>query len=142
MDAGQWSLAAGIFQPIFNSGRLKAQKKAQVARAEQAEEVYILTLLEAFREVEDAIVATETFRNEFAARARQVKAAANALRLSQARYDAGVVDYLEVLDSERTFFDAELRHSQAHRSVLTSFVALYKALGGGWDERVLDDETE
>ena len=142
MDAGQWSLAAGIFQPIFNSGRLKAQKKAQVARAEQAEEVYILTLLEAFREVEDAIVATETFRNEFAARARQVKAAANALRLSQARYDAGVVDYLEVLDSERTFFDAELRHSQAHRSVLTSFVALYKALGGGWDERVLDDEIE
>jgi len=142
MDAGQWSLAAGIFQPIFNSGRLKAQKKAQVARAEQAEEVYILTLLEAFREVEDAIVATETFRNEFAARTRQVKAAANALRLSQARYDAGVVDYLEVLDSERTFFDAELRHSQAHRSVLTSFVALYKALGGGWDERVLDDEIE
>ena len=142
MDSGQWSLAAGIFQPVFNSGRLKAQKKAQVARAKQAEEVYILTLLEAFREVEDAIVATETFRNEFAARTRQVKAAANALRLSQARYDAGVVDYLEVLDSERTFFDAELRHSQAHRSVLTSFVALYKALGGGWDERVLDDEIE
>ena len=142
MDAGQWSLAAGIFQPIFNSGRLKAQKKAQVARAEQAEEVYILTLLEAFREVEDAIVATETFRREFAARTRQVRAAANTLRLSQARYDAGVVDYLEVLDSERTFFDAELRHSQAHRSVLTSFVALYKALGGGWDERVLDDEIE
>ena len=142
MDAGQWSLAAGIFQPIFNSGRLKAQKEAQSARAEQAQEIYVLTLLEAFREVEDAIVATETFRNEFAARARQVRAAANALRLSQARYDAGVVDYLEVLDSERTFFDAELRHSQAHRSVLTSFVGLYKALGGGWDERVLDDEID
>ena len=142
MDAGQWSLAAGIFQPIFNSGRLKAQKEAQSARAEQAQEVYVLTLLEAFREVEDAIVATETFRKEYAARARQVRAAANVLRLSQARYDAGVVDYLEVLDSERTFFDAELRHSQAHRSVLTSFVALYKALGGGWDARVLDNEND
>jgi multidrug efflux system outer membrane protein len=142
MDAGQWSLAAGIFQPIFNSGRLKAQKEAQSARAEQAQEIYVLTLLEAFREVEDAIVATETFRTEFGARTRQVRAAANALRLSQARYEAGVVDYLEVLDSERTFFDAELRHSQAHRSVLTSFVALYKALGGGWDERVLDEEIE
>jgi multidrug efflux system outer membrane protein len=142
MDAGQWSLAAGIFQPIFNSGRLKAQKEAQSARAEQAQEIYVLTLLEAFREVEDAIVATETFRTEFGARTRQVRAAANALRLSQARYEAGVVDYLEVLDSERTFFDAELRHSQAHRSVLTSFVSLYKALGGGWDERVLDEEIE
>jgi len=142
MDAGQWSLAAGIFQPIFNSGRLKAQKEAQSARADQAREAYVLTLLEAFREVEDAIVATETFRREYAARARQVRAAANVLRLSQARYDAGVVDYLEVLDSERTFFDAELRHSQAHRSVLTSFVALYKALGGGWDTRVLDNEND
>ena len=90
MDAGQWSLAAGIFQPIFNSGRLRsAEGRLRSARAEQAEEVYVLTLLEAFREVEDAIVATETFRTEFGARTRQVRAAANALRLSQARYEAG-----------------------------------------------------
>lgn len=142
MDAGQWSVAAGIFQPIFNSGRLKAQKEAQAARAEQTQEAYILTLLEAFREVEDAIVATETFRREFAARSRQVSAAENVLRLSQARYEGGVVDYLEVLDSERTFFDAELRHSQAQQSVLTSFISLYKALGGGWDARVLGDEDD
>ena len=87
-------------------------------------------------------MATETFRREFAARSRQVSAAENVLRLSQARYEGGVVDYLEVLDSERTFFDAELRHSQAQRSVLTSFISLYKALGGGWDARVLEDEDE
>jgi multidrug efflux system outer membrane protein len=140
MDAGQWSLAAGLFQPIFNSGQLKAQKEAQVARATQAREGYVLTLLNAFREVENAIVATETFRTEFSARSRQVTAAANAARLSRARYDAGVVDYLEVLDSERTLFDAELRHSRAHRSVLSSFVSLYKALGGGWDGRVFGEE--
>jgi len=141
MDSGQWSLAAGLFQPIFNSGQLKAQKEAQVARAEQARQAYVLTLLNAFREVEDAIVATKTFRTEFSARTRQVIAAANARRLSQARYDAGVVDYLEVLDSERTLFDAELRHSRAHRSVLSAFVSLYKALGGGWDERVLAETS-
>ncbi len=141
MDAGQWSLAAGIFQPLYNSGRLKAQKKAQEARAEQARNAYVLTLLNAFREVEDAIVATDTFRREFEARTRQVVAASSALRLSQARYDAGIVDYLEVLDSQRTLFDAELRHSQAHRSVLSAFVLVYKALGGGWDERVLQEEN-
>jgi len=141
MDAGQWSLAAGIFQPLYNSGRLKAQKEAQGARAEQARHAYVLTLLNAFREVEDAIVATDTFRREFEARTRQVAAASSALRLSQARYDAGVVDYLEVLDSERTLFDAELRHSQAHRSVLSAFVSVYKALGGGWDERVLQEDA-
>jgi multidrug efflux system outer membrane protein len=53
-----------------------------------------------------------------------------------------VVDYLEVLDSERTLFDAELRHSQAHRSVLSAFVSVYKALGGGWDERVLQEQAD
>ena len=87
---------------------------------------------QAFREVEDALVSIRTFREEYAARTRQVVAARNAAMLSKARYDGGVVDFLEVLDSERTRFNAELEESRTLQQYLNSFVELYKALGGGW----------
>ncbi len=132
-DSGEWNVFAGIFQPLFNSGQLKAQMKSQTARADQARHRYLGVLQNAFREVEDALVAITTLRREHAARQRQVSAARNAARLSQARYDGGVVDYLEVLDSERTQFDAELSESSIRREALTSFVSLYEALGGGWE---------
>jgi multidrug efflux system outer membrane protein len=80
-------------------------------------------------------------RREREARERQVKAARSALRLSQARYDGGVIDYLEVLDSERALFDAELEESSVRRESLTAYVTLYKALGGGW-EKVDGGENE
>ena len=133
-DAGEWNVFAGILQPIFNSGQLKAQMKAQTARAEQAQHFYVGTIQNAFREVEDSLVGIQTLRREHAARQRQATAAGSALRLSQARYDGGVVDYLEVLDSERTLFDAKLEASSIGREELTAFVTLYKALGGGWSE--------
>ena len=110
-DAGEWNIFAGIFQPLFNSGQLKAQMKAQRARADQARHLYLGVLQDAFREVEDSLIAITTLRRERAARQRQVAAARNAARLSQARYDGGIVDYLEVLDSERTLFNAELSES-------------------------------
>ena len=144
-DAGQWNVAAGIFQPIFNSGRLKAQKEAQEARAEQLGYAYVATLQNAFREVEDSLIGIATLRREHAARARQVEAAAGAARLSRARYDGGVVDYLEVLDSERSLFDAELAESAVRREALVAYVTLYKALGGGWSQEYMtqfDPEAE
>ncbi len=60
--------------------------------------------------------------------------ARNAARLSRARYDAGLVDYLEVLDTERTLFASELDESDTLRQSLSAVVQLYKALGGGWVE--------
>jgi multidrug efflux system outer membrane protein len=142
-DAGEWNVLAGIFQPLFNSGQLKAQMKAQRARAEQAQHRFIATLQNAFREVEDSLVAVGTLQREYDARRRQVAAASSAVRLSQARYDGGVVDYLEVLDSERTLFDAELEKSSIQRQALTAFITLYKALGGGWSEAEdVEEEVE
>jgi multidrug efflux system outer membrane protein len=143
-DAGEWNILAGILQPLFNSGQLKAQMKAQRARAEQAQHRYIAILQNAFREVEDSLVGITTLRREREARRRQVIAARNATRLSQARYDGGVVDYLEVLDSERSLFNAELAESSTRREALTAFVTLYKALGGGWSppEEEVDIEVE
>jgi multidrug efflux system outer membrane protein len=114
--------------------------KAQRARAQQSQHAYVRTLQNAFREVEDSLVAVQTYRSEHAARRRQVEAAANTLRLSEARYNGGVVDYLEVLDSERTLFDAALEESATRRQALVAFVTLYKALGGGWSEESEEGE--
>lgn len=133
-EAKAWNVAAGIFQPIFNSGRLKAQAESQRARAEQSLYAYEAVLRQAFREVEDSLVAVRTLRLEYDIRARQVVSARNAARLSRARYDAGVVDFLEVLDTERTLFSSELDESTTQREALDAVVRLYKALGGGWTE--------
>jgi multidrug efflux system outer membrane protein len=131
-NADTWNVAGNLFAPIFNSGQLKAQAEAQRARAEQAFLDYEATLQQAFREVEDALVAVRTLREEHAARQRQLVAARNAARLSRARYDGGVVDYLEVLDSERSLFASELDESATLQQSLNAIVQLYKALGGGW----------
>ncbi len=132
-DAKTWSIGTNLFAPVFNSGKLKAQAEAQRARTEQAMLAYESTLQQALREVEDSLIAIQTYDDEYAARTRQAVAARNAARLSRARYDGGVVDYLEGLDSERSLFDAELQQSATLRRYLNSIVELYKAVGGGWD---------
>lgn len=106
--------------------------RAQRAFTEQVLLAFEAALRQAFREVEDALVAVRTFRAEHEARVRQVVASRNAARLSRARYDAGLVDHLEVLDTERTLFTSELDESATRQQALVAVVQLYKALGGGW----------
>lgn len=127
-----WSAGAGILAPLFNAGRNKSRVDVERARTEQAMLAYQQTVLRAFREVEDALVAVRTYRDEHAARRKQVDAARSAARLSRARYDGGVTSYLEVLDTERSLFNAELAESQTLRLYYNSTIELYKALGGGW----------
>ena len=131
-DAETWNIGANLLGPIFNSGQLKAQAEAARERARQSLLSYEATLQDSFREVEDALVAVRTYRDEHAAQARRARAATSAARLSWARYDGGVVDYLEVLDSERTLFNAELAESQSRQLYYSAIVRLYGALGGGW----------
>jgi len=131
-DASIWNLGANLFQPVFTGGKNKQRVEIEKARAEQLLKQYELTVLQSFREVEDALVAIRTYRDESAARVMQTRAATSAAMLSRARYDGGVTSFLEVLDSERSLFDAELETSEVRRARLESIVALYKALGGGW----------
>ena len=131
-DARIWDVGIDIFAPIFNSGQRKAEANAQRARAAEALALYETSARQAFREVEDSLITVRTFQSELAARNRQVIAARNAARLARARYDAGTVKFLEVLDSERNLFDAELLESAARQGVLVALVRLYEALGGGW----------
>lgn len=131
-DNSIFNLSANLFQPLFNAGQNKARVEVEVARTEQLLNQYELTVLQAFREVEDALTAIRTFRDESAAREMQSRAARNAAMLSRARYDGGVTSFLEVLDSERSLFAAEIAASAARRERLTAVVDLYRALGGGW----------
>jgi multidrug efflux system outer membrane protein len=133
-----WGVGIDLFAPLIDAGRRRAQVAAEVARAEQALNVYEQTVLAALREVEDALAGIQGYRRELAARTMQVRAAQSASDLSRARYDGGVTDYLEVLDSERSLFNAQLAASQVRRLELVSLVQLYRALGGGWSPDDLD----
>ncbi len=132
LATGFLGLGASLLGPIFNSGKNQRRVEIEVARTEQLLNQYEQAILTAFREVEDALVATYTYRAEYEARQRQVESAVNAANLSWVRYEGGLTSYLEVLDLQRSQFSAELAASQALDLQLASVVQLYKALGGGW----------
>jgi multidrug efflux system outer membrane protein len=132
IDGFAWNIAAGLAGPIFNFGQDKSRVEIEESRTEQALYNYQNVVLNAFREVSDALVDIQTYREQIAALVKQVKAAENANRLSKMRYDQGFSSYLEVLDSERAQFAAQLDLSQATQEYYNAYVRLYKALGGGW----------
>ncbi|VAX15452.1 Efflux transport system, outer membrane factor (OMF) lipoprotein [hydrothermal vent metagenome] len=127
-----WSIGGNLFGPLFNFGKNIRRVEIQEEKTKQALLGYENTVLNAFREVEDALVEVQTYREQAASKKRQVDAARNALSLSRERYDGGITSYLEVLDAERSWFTAELELSDVRRSYLTAYIKLYKALGGGW----------
>ena len=131
-DSNFFNIGANLFQPLFNAGQNKARVEVEIARTEQLLNQYEITVLQAFREVEDSLVAIRTYRAEHTAREMQMNSARNAAMLSRARYDGGVTSFLEVLDSERSLFRAEIAASATWRARQTSIVDLYRALGGGW----------
>lgn len=132
IDGFAWNIAAGLAGPIFNFGQDKARVEIETERTEQSLYNYQNVVLNAFREVSDALVDIQTYREQIIALKSQVKAAENANRLSKMRYDQGFSSYLEVLDSERSQFAAQLDLSQATQEYYNAYVRLYKALGGGW----------
>ena len=112
-----------------------------MALTEQLLNIYQLTVLQSFQEVDDALIEINTYRQEAEARERQVSAARSATDLSRARYNGGVTSYLEVLESERSLFRAELLASATRREQVVAIVRLYKALGGGWENEQQADPT-
>jgi len=125
-------LGAQLFGPLFNAGENQRRVEVEIARTEQLLNAYEQTFLTALREVEDALVAVDTYEAELAARRRQLTAADSAAQLSWVRYEGGLTSYLEVLDLQRSLFSSQLKASEAQQLHLTSMVQLYQALGGGW----------
>ena len=132
---GVFSLGASILAPIFDGGRLAAQEDAATARRDQAAYAYRRAALMAFREVDDALAGVTRTGEQAAALASQADASRGALQNATARYRAGYSAYIEQLDAQRTLLTAELSLVQARADVLSSYVALYQAFGGGWRPR-------
>lgn len=136
---GTWQIAGGAAAPLFDFGRTEANVRAAEARREQALAQYQGTVRTSFREVVDALGAQETTAERLAAEADQLATRQDTLRLAKRRYDEGYSSYIEVLDAQRTLFQAELDRVAAQRERLAAAVDLYKALGGGWSAPPLPD---
>ncbi|MES2222715.1 MAG: efflux transporter outer membrane subunit [Acidobacteriota bacterium] len=131
-NATSWLVQPTIDLPIFTAGRIQAREH-EATSAEQAElHAYKATVLGAFQQVSDALIARQKAQELLLEQKHQVEIAQDAAFLSRARYKGGVANYLEVIETERTSLAAKLALAQAEYDELNSSVQLYRALGGGW----------
>jgi multidrug efflux system outer membrane protein len=132
-SANVWGFAAEGAGPIFEGGRLIGQYRESMAAREEGRLRYKQTVLNAFREVSDALVSREQLVEMREHEAREVSALEQAVKLSSERYVAGKASYYEVLEAQQQLFPAQLNLARTERDQLLAIVALYKALGGGWE---------
>ncbi|MDY0136906.1 MAG: efflux transporter outer membrane subunit [Thiomicrospira sp.] len=131
-DAVKWQAQAGLTAPIFNRGSLQAQVDISEAEQQIKLQEYQQTLRQAFGEALDALTQQHRAQQQLDAQQRQVDALRETLRLAQTRFDSGYSSYLEVLDAQRSLFDAELALVETELSHLSAGIKLYKAIGGHW----------
>ena len=129
---GAWTAAASLVQPVFTAGRTRSQVALAEARRQEAELIYQQTIKQAFREVSDGLVEYRRLRELRETQELLVRAAQDARRLAELRYQGGAASYLEVLDSDTRLFVAELALVRAQLGELSAYVDIYRALGGGW----------
>jgi multidrug efflux system outer membrane protein len=127
-----WSWGGSLTAPIFTGGAIMGQEKAAEAIQQQALLNYQKTVQGAFREVEDALADQKRTREQLEAQKRQVDSLKEYARIARLRYENGYTSYIEVLDAERSLFNAELQYAQTQGLLFQSLVNLYKAMGGGW----------
>jgi NodT family efflux transporter outer membrane factor (OMF) lipoprotein len=127
--AAATSLAVNLVAPIFNGGRLKGNLEDVTARQKELAAQYQKTVLTAFQEVEDALAALKSANDRAVLAAASVTESQNAYNIAKARFDAGAVDYLNLLDAQRSLFLAQDSQIAINQAQLESFVQLRKALG-------------
>ena len=128
-----WSIAAGLFGPLFQGGRLISQYDATYAQWQQARLFYEQTVTSAFAETTTVLYAREKLAASVAELAQSVGNYREMVRLTNVRYNSGLANYFEVLYSMQQLFPAEIALARARLDLLTDYVAIYKALGGGWN---------
>ncbi|PLX84023.1 MAG: hypothetical protein C0617_09365 [Desulfuromonas sp.] len=132
-DSRSWALGPAVSLPIFEAGRNRANLNRARAAYEEAVAIYRRQVLVAFAEVEDALSGLRVLAAQADAQGRAVGAAREAAEISDKRYQAGFVSYLEVVDSQRTSLQSERQAVQILGQRLQASVSLIKALGGGWN---------
>ena len=129
-----WTAGPTVEWELFEAGRIRANIRVQNARQEEALDEYQQILLVALQDAENALTAyaREQVRRE--SLSRSVEANRQALELSTQLYQSGLADFLQVLDSERSLYEAQDERVQSDQAVSVDLVQLYKALGGGWED--------
>lgn len=129
-----WSFGPSVSLPVFAGGRIRGNIEVQNALQEQALLTYQKTVLIALQDVETALVAYAKEQEHNRSLATAVSSNRQAVDLSMQRYVAGKTDFLSVLDAQRSLFATEDALTQSTRTLGTNLIALYKALGGGWEK--------
>jgi outer membrane protein, multidrug efflux system len=128
-----FALSPGVSWPIFDAGRIRNNVEVQKELTRQAATSYQSAVLNALREVEDAMASYRTEQLRHRALADAVDASKEAADLARQQYDQGVIDFLQVLDAQRVLLEAQNVLAESDSSISLDLVSLYKALGGGWD---------
>jgi NodT family efflux transporter outer membrane factor (OMF) lipoprotein len=136
-----WNWGPGLTLPLFSGGQIRGNIQVQTAIQEQALATYENTVLTALQSVEDAITAYTQTEAARASLTRAVDASREATQISQDLYQKGLVDFLNVLQSETSLYQAQDRLMQNEQQTLTSLVALFQALGGGWEVLAAEPQT-
>jgi NodT family efflux transporter outer membrane factor (OMF) lipoprotein len=129
-----WSIGAGLLQPLFHGGTLRAEKRAAEAGLERAAADYQTTVLGAFQNVADSLHALELDAENLRAQFDAEQSAKKSLDLVNIQYKEGAASYLQVLDATRQYQQARIGLIQARAARLSDTAALYASLGGGWNE--------
>jgi NodT family efflux transporter outer membrane factor (OMF) lipoprotein len=127
-----WSIGPTVQWKIFDAGRVRSHIKVQTARQEQALSAYEKTLLGAFEDVENDLVAYANEQVRQRSLADAVASSRQSLDLANKLYANGLTDFLNVLEAERSLYQAQDQLVQSERAVSADLISLYKALGGGW----------
>ncbi|WP_372437399.1 efflux transporter outer membrane subunit [Pseudomonas chlororaphis subsp. aureofaciens] len=127
-----YNLTAGLVAPIFNNGRLSAERDRATARQQELLESYRAAIVNGFADVEKALNSIRGLDQQRQWQDEELRQAQRAFEIAQSRYQAGAADLLTVLETQRTLYTAQDQNVQLRLSRVQSSIALYKALGGGW----------
>ncbi|MFO2465912.1 efflux transporter outer membrane subunit [Pseudomonas sp. 15FMM2] len=127
-----YNLTGGLLAPIFNHGRLAAERDKATARQEELLHSYRGTIIQGFADVESALSSIRGLDEQRQWQTEELEEAQSAFRIAQNRYQAGAEDLLTVLETQRTLYAAQDLNVQLRQARLSASIALYKALGGGW----------
>ncbi len=141
LNSLMYALGPSVNIPIFEGGRLKSTLELREQQQKEAAVVYQRTVLNAWHEIDNSLTAYETEQHRRDQLAEAVAQNQRAVSLAQSRYQQGVADFLQVLDAQRSLFATQQSLADSTTTIDTDLVAIYKALGGGWEADFPDRQT-
>ena len=130
-----WAYGLGVSGPLYAGGRVKGEVNQAKAQYEQTLNKYLKTIQNAFREVNDTLIALAKLKEQKEVEKRHLNVLKDYLRFANARYDSGYTPYITVIDAQRQLYQAEINSIRTKSQALKALVNLYRTMGGGWVER-------